>query len=216
MSQDFLQAMYTYFTSLAHVMPIDLYVFGGSFVEELIAPIPQSLIVVVAGTLAKTQGYPVIFLLWLAFLSGVGKMLAGWLFYILGDKAEHIVIGKFGRVLGVTEKEIAKWSAYVNNGRKDILFLFLARIIPVIPTAPVSVVCGVMKVNFKMFLIISILGLTIRNWLFLYLGYLGLSGYEAFAGNLGGIDSFMKIVVFVALLLIFGWIGYRVMLRKKK
>lgn len=216
MPQDIFQALVSFFTSLAHVMPLEVYVFVGSFVEELLAPIPQSLIVVVAGTLAKTQGYPLIFLLWLAFLSAVGKMIAGWGFYILGDKAEHVVVGKFGRALGVTEKEIMKWSKYVNHGWRDILFLFLARIIPVIPTAPVSVVCGIMKSNFTHFLLVSVIGLTIRNWFFLYLGYLGVNSYKSVISNLGGVDYILKIVGFVVFLLFLVWMGYLGLLRRKR
>jgi membrane protein DedA with SNARE-associated domain len=214
MSHEYLQPMISFFESLAHTMPLELYVLLGSFVEEIIAPIPQSLIVVLGGSMAKAQSYPLISILGLAFLSALGKTLAGWILYILGDKAEHIVVGKCGRLLGISEKDIAKWSVYLNKGKRDVIALLLARIIPIVPTAPVSVVCGVMKIDIKNFLLLSLIGLTLRNAPFFYLGYVGVSSYEALTSHEGTAESVIKIIVFLLFLGFFCWIGYKMTKRR--
>lgn len=216
MFQEFFRPVISFFESLAHVMPLEAYVLIGSFCEEIIAPIPQSLIVVVAGTMAKTQEYSLVSLIGLVVLSSLGKTLAGWILYIIGDKGEHLIVGKFGKVLGITEQEMEKWSKYLNKGWKDSLFLFIARTVPIIPTAPVSVVCGIFKINVQMFLFITFIGLTIRNALFIYLGYIGVSSYESMSGNLGSAESITKIIVFVLFLGFFCWMGYKMTKRRLK
>jgi uncharacterized membrane protein YdjX (TVP38/TMEM64 family) len=81
-------------------------------------------------------------------------------------------------MFGITQKGIDKLSAKMKGGWRDILFIFITRIIPFIPTTPISFVCGILKINLKSFLLVSFVGTTIRNMFFLYVGYIGASNYN--------------------------------------
>lgn len=203
-----------FFKTLALQMPLELFVFGGSFVEEVIAPIPASLIVAVAGGLLHMQREGILYLIMLALFASVGKTLGGWVLYFIGDRGEHLLVGKFGKMLGVTETRIQKINEQLNKGWKDIVFIFLARIIPIFPSATVAVICGVVKINMKIFLVASFVGLFFRSLLLLYLGFAGLATYNLGIKELESSETLVKIVIMIIFLGIAGYFIYRKFLVK--
>src|SRR3990167_9664077 len=92
--------------SYADKLPLEVFLFAGSIIEEVIAPIPSPFIPVGAGTVAAVQEKPLLFLFWLAGFGAVGKVIGAWVLYFAAYKAEDIVLGKFGKFLGVSHKEI--------------------------------------------------------------------------------------------------------------
>ena len=133
----------------AQKVPLDLFVFGGAMVEEILAPIPSPLVMTLGGSIALAQKFPWMMLLWLALVGAVGKTLGSWLVYFVSDKAEDLVVGKLGKFLGVTHKEIENIGKYFYGDWRDDLIILLARALPIMPTAPVSIACGVIKVNLR-------------------------------------------------------------------
>jgi membrane protein DedA with SNARE-associated domain len=190
----FLVAAESWLLGLAETVPLEGYVFIGAAVEEIIAPIPSPIIMTFAGSIAQAQSYTPINLLILALVGAVGKTLASIIVYVISDKAEDIVVGRFGKFLGVTTKEIEQIGNAFNGGKRDTILLTLARAIPIMPTAPVSIVCGIIKLNIKAYILGTFLGTIVRNIFYLILGYLGVSSASAV---LGGLDSMEKVVQLV-------------------
>ena len=62
--------------TLAYTSPLDVLAFIGSFMEEIIAPIPSPLVMTTAGTLAHTQNHTKRYLFWLAMDASMGKTIA--------------------------------------------------------------------------------------------------------------------------------------------
>src|SRR3990167_5973603 len=92
--------------TLATTIPLDVFAFIGSFLEEIIAPIPSPLVMTTAGTLAHTQNHTLLYLFWLALAASLGKTIASWLYYVLADKSEDLVLTRFGKYVGVSHNEI--------------------------------------------------------------------------------------------------------------
>src|SRR3990172_11487554 len=92
--------------TLANTIPLDGFAFIGSFMEEIIAPIPSPLVMTTAGTLAHTQNHTLFYLFWLAAVASLGKTIASWLYYVLADKTENLVLTRFGKYVGISHKEI--------------------------------------------------------------------------------------------------------------
>lgn len=197
------------FESYALKVPLSLFASLGAFIEEVIAPIPSPLVMTLTGSILGVQQGSVASFLGLAFIAAIGKTLGSVLVYVISDKAEDVVIGKFGKILGVTHKEIESIGKYFKGGIKDDIILFIARALPIMPTAPVSIVCGVIKLNMRTYITSTFLGTFVRNMIYLYIGYTGLSTYHEIAGGLNGIESVIQILLGVVLLAFVIWAYHR-------
>ena len=160
--------------SYASILPLDIFAFLGSFVEEIIPPIPAPLIMTTAGSLSLAQHHAWLFLLWLAIVGSIGKTIASWIFYVLGDKFEDIVVGKFGKFVGISHQDVESLGKRFNGGWRDSAVLFVLRSIPVFPSVSVSIVCGIIRLNMRRFITVTFFGTIVKNLFYLYAGYGGL------------------------------------------
>lgn len=110
-----------------------------------------------------------------------------------------MVIEKFGKFIGISKEDVEKISNKLNSGSRDDLVLFFLRAIPIIPTAPVSVVCGLIKTNLRTYIFSTFLGTLVRNIIYLYLGFSSLNAIENINSE---IDSFEKIGYGIVLLIV--------------
>lgn len=160
--------------SYADMFPLDVFAFLGSFVEEIIPPIPAPLVMTTVGSLSLTQHHGWMFLVWLAIAGSVGKTLASWIFYVVGDKLEHAAIGKFGKFVGIDHRDVESIGKRFNGGWGDDIVLFILRSIPVFPSVSVSIVCGIIRMNPRTFIGATFLGTIVKNGIYLYAGYGGM------------------------------------------
>jgi membrane protein DedA with SNARE-associated domain len=164
----------------ANAFPLDIFAFFGSFVEEIIPPIPAPLIMTTAGSLALTQHHMWLFLLWLAVAGSIGKTIASWIFYVVGDKFENIAVRKFGKFIGINHKDVESLGSRFNGGWGDGAVLFVLRSIPIFPSVSVSIVCGIIRLNMRTFLGTTFLGTIVKNLIYLYVGYGGIQAVGFF------------------------------------
>ncbi len=199
-----------FLVDIANKTPIEAFVLIGSFVEEVIAPIPSPLVMTLAGSIAEAQGKTLPSLFLLALLGAFAKTVGSWIIYVVSDKAEDLVIGRFGKFLGVSHKEVERIGKLLNSGGiKDDIVLFLLRAIPIIPTAPVSIVSGLVKLNLRTYLNSTFWGTMVRNILYLYLGFSGLTTLEALNEGFETWETLGYIVLFVLLVVGVGWMYFR-------
>ncbi len=165
-----LQKFESFQASMAH-FPVAIYVFVGSFVEELVSPIPSPLVLTSAGFLIDSQGKGIIYLFIVAFFGMVGKMLATMLYYYAGLKGEEFFDKKIARVLGLSNLDVDKYGNFFEDNKKGIVLFLLVRIIPIFPSAPVSLVAGMIKMDTRKFVILSAIGIYFRNLMLLAFGY---------------------------------------------
>lgn len=195
--------------TLANTIPLEIFAFVGSFMEEIFAPIPSPLIMTTAGTLAHTQNQTLFYLFWLALAASFGKTIASWFYYMLADKTEDLILTRFGKFIGVTHNEIESIGKHFKGTWKDDVILFLVRALPIMPTSLVSVVCGFIKLNMRTYLQSTFIGYFIRSSIFLYLGYTGMATYGNLSSKFVNIESLVKIVSGAGLFLFLIWIFYR-------
>lgn len=199
--------MFTYllsfFQTVAAAMSLEWFAFLGSIAEEVIAPIPSFVVMAVAGMAAATQNYslPGIFLL--AGLGAIGKTIGAWLLYILGDKAEDFVLGHWGKKLGLSHAAVEHVGDRLGKGWKDDVLLFFLRAIPAVPSAPISILCGVIKLRMRTFILVTLLGCFIRDFVFVCVGYFGT---ETLMKNLRQLEQIETILTVIAVLLLAGFI----------
>ena len=192
-----------------HYLPLELSAFLGALVEEIIAPIPSPFVMAAVGSVAFAQNKGFASLIWLAFVGAVGKTVGAWVVYYIADKLEDVVVGKFGRFFGVSHEEIKSVGKHFTGGWKDNFVLFTLRALPVIPSSLVSVVCGIIKINMRTYLVATLLGNILRNLVYIYLGYAGVSAYQSILSGLDSAESVMQLVIFIGLVGFVGWIYYK-------
>jgi membrane protein DedA with SNARE-associated domain len=181
------------------VVPLELFVFAGSIIEEIIAPIPSILITSIAGTLALTAGYGILGLVWLSLIAALGKTIGCVVIYMVADKAEGLIVGRLGKYIGVSHEEVERMGTYFKGGMRDYAILILIRALPVLPSLPISVMAGVIKFPFMPHAVATYIGSFLRSVLFIGFGYLGLSAVENIGKNLTSIESMVQIGIAVFL-----------------
>jgi len=196
---NFVNTIITLLENLARQVPLEIFALIGSFVEELLAPIPSPIIMTMAGTIAQAQGRLLVYLLVVALLSSAAKTVAGLLLYIIADKGGDFLVSHFGKFLNITQEEIEKIGAYISGGWKDDVVLFLLRSIPVMPSSPISITCGAIKINMFTFLWATFFGSIIRSSFYLYLGFTGLDAARSLLESMNSLETIFK-VAFVAIL----------------
>jgi membrane protein DedA with SNARE-associated domain len=208
---EILHGLILFLHDLSTSMPLPLFTAVAAFIEEVIAPIPSPLVMTLAGSLAASAGHPVVYLGLLALVGGIAKTIGSWVVYVLADLGEDIVLGRFGKYLGISHVEVEAFGQHL-KGRRDGLVIFLLRAIPIIPTAPVSLVAGLIKIHLRTYLIYTFLGTLVRNVLYLYFGYTSL---QAAASLSEGFESLETIGYVILAIMLAGGIFYFYLLRRR-
>lgn len=185
--------------SFSSTVPLPLFVTLAAFVEEVIAPIPSPFVMTISGSLIAAQGQGLVFLALMAVLGAFSKTAGSYIIYFIADKLEDVIIDKFGKFLGVTHNDTEGIGKMFGKGMRDDVAIFLMRAIPIMPTAPVSVVAGILKFNLKTYLLASFAGLIVRNVFYLYLGYVGIGALESINENLQSLETIGYVVLFLFL-----------------
>lgn len=158
---------------LLHILPLEIFVFIGSFLEEIIAPIPSPFIMGSAAVAAVEKNYAWWSFFILAVIGSVGKTLASYVIYIIADKGEDVVLGRFGKYFKISHEQLEKIGSLFSKGWWDDVVLFFLRVLPLVPSFFLSIACGVLKINMKSFIITTFLGTIFRNILLLLIGMYG-------------------------------------------
>lgn len=190
-----LEQFSAFLVSLSTILPLELFIFVGSFVEEIVAPIPSILITTLAGSLALAAGYGWVALLGLAVLASIGKSIGCALLYVLGDKAEDFLMVRLGPKIGITHAEVERIGKYFTGGLRDYLILIVIRALPLSPSLPISVGAGIIKLPFALYNIATLIGNFFRSILFIAVGYTGFSAYQNLLHQANSIESLIQIAL---------------------
>jgi membrane protein DedA with SNARE-associated domain len=197
-----------WFQELSRMLPLETFVVIGGFFEELIGPIPSPLVMTLAGSIAAERASAFWYLLILAALGSAGKTAAAWLLYLLGDKAEHWIIGKWGPALGLSHEKVYSWKKSFDGSWYDTALIVFLRAVPILPASPISVLCGVLKIDLRTYLVSTLIGYTLRSLFFLWIGYVGTDAYKAFAENVTASEAILTAASALGVLVLAIWLYY--------
>ncbi|MEP7162510.1 MAG: VTT domain-containing protein [Candidatus Moraniibacteriota bacterium] len=177
-------------------VPLEVFVFVGSFIEEVVGPIPSTVVMTTAGVLAHVEDRTLLFVIWLALLGDLGKTIGAYIYYVIGDKLEDVIVGRFGRFFKLSHEEIEGMGKKLGqNHWKDGGTLFLSRLVPFFPTAPISIACGVIKMDKRIYLLATYLGNLGKDFLYLYSGYAGVKIFRHFVHDIERIRFGLGILI---------------------
>lgn len=193
----------------AQRLPLELFVLVGCFVEEIISPIPSFAVLIPAGAAAHVQGFGWWYLVPLAFVGAGGRILASTILYFVADKGEDWLFGKGRRIFGVTHKQLERLGHRLSGSNRDLLVLFLLNAVPVLPTSLLSLACGFVKVDFRLFVVATYFGSAVSAVCYMSIGYAGVQA----AGSLRHLELAGQII---AAVIVAGLIGWYIYYRKKR
>lgn len=184
---------------LSEVVSLPWFVLIGSFAEEMISPIPSLLVMGTAGTIAFARGLSVWYLLLLSFIGNTGKTVGAYIYYVIGDKLEDIIVPRYGKYFGVTHRQIEEIGRKFTGTWKDAMLLFLLRITPFFPTTTVSVVCGILKMRLSEYLVLTFVANFIKDFMYLLVGYAGLAAIGRLWRDIDDIKFFFHVATVIGI-----------------
>jgi membrane protein DedA with SNARE-associated domain len=201
--------------SLSNYMPLTIFAPLASFIEEAIPPIPSPAIMIITGFLASVQNLSIHSIIFLCILGSIGKTVGAWLIYFIMDKVEDILSTRFGKFIGVTHQDIESFGAHLGKGPRDYIILTVLRALPVIPSTLISVGAGLLKIPLRLFLISTLVGSLIRNSVYLYLGFIGVTVANSFIKNSVNIESIIQTIIITVIVIVLGFMYYKRFRAKK-
>lgn len=204
-----IETLIDFLEQLSEHVSVELFALVGSFIEELIAPIPSPIVMTVAGSMVATQGSAFWYLFIVAIIAAIGKTIGSIILYLVADKTEDVVLSRAGRFIGITHKQVEHIGNRFKGTPRDYVTLLLIRSTPIIPSAPISLICGLIALPRKLFIVCTFFGTIIRDFVYLYIGYTGLSAAEEISDGIEGASSIVTIILGVVGIAIFGYIVYK-------
>lgn len=184
-------------------IPLELVVFFGSIIEEIFPILPSPLLLIITKIVTYNQKLSVLYILSLISIATFGKTIGSLFLYFLADKTEDLIIGRFGKWFKVSHKSVENIGKRFTGSWKDIIVLIFLRAVPIIPTAPLSLVCGIIKLNIRTFIVSAFIGSFIRIFILLYLG---VAAYRSLITN---VDNAIEISLVFIIVCFIGWFYYK-------
>lgn len=142
-----------------------LWLGGVSFISELIAPLPSSLLLggqlfFIKDLLSLEMIARLIF--FVALPMAVGTTLGSFLTYGLAFGGGKLAIEKFKKYLRFSWQDVERLESKFANKWYDELLFLVARCVPLLPTIPINVVAGVLRMKPLKYTLLTLLGTTVR------------------------------------------------------
>jgi len=183
-------------------------VFLGCILEQIIVPIPASLIVVSSTfILLKGTSFSIAALgtliVKIVIPASLGITLGSFVYYTLAYKLGKPFIERTSKYLGVSVKDVEGVEKKFKESRYDDIFMFLARCFPVIPSIAINLFCGLIRYDLKKYIIttfmgsaVQILGWGLLAWFFGNI-YQVLEDKISYIGNIITVIIVLVIIYFI-------------------
>lgn len=199
MLEEILQSIQTFFVDYGA-----LGVFLASIIEEIIAPIPSTL-VIMGSSFLILKGYPLALESILTLLTHVvlpasaGVTLGSLFVYAIGYFLGSPFIKRWGKYMGVSWEDIEKAEGRFSSGHSDNLILFILRAVPVVPSVAISIFCGFIRYRLRDYLIFTLLGSLVRGFILGILGWQFGMLYLEISQQISFLEELVLVLLVVAL-----------------
>lgn len=185
-----------------------LTVFLGCILEQIIVPIPASLIVltstflILKGTSFSLAALGTL-MVKIVIPASLGITVGSFVYYILAYKLGMPFIERTSKYLGVSVEDVENFGNKVDKSSYDEIFIFLARCFPIIPSIAINLFCGLIRYDLKKYIITTFLGSTVQilGWGLLawFSGniYLLLEDKISYIGNIVTVIIILAVIYFI-------------------
>ncbi len=206
-----MHALEQFIRSLAHSLPLELFVALGSFLEEVIAPIPSPSIMLIAGSFGAVQGYSFSKIALLVVFASIGKTLGGLVMYTIAWKLKDVALRVFGKFIDLKQNDIDRFGSRFTGRARDYAVYIFFRSVPIIPSILLSFGSGVIGLPLRLFIIGTFVGTVVRDSFYITVGYKGTGILTRYLHNTSHAES---ILLYLTILCFGVFIIYLVIRRK--
>jgi len=183
-------------------------VFIASIIEEVIAPIPSTLVImgtsfiVLKGAVISIDAFLKLFLN-IVLPASLGVTIGSLFVYGIAYFAGKPFLERWGKYLGVSWEDIEKTEKKFQKSRSDELVLFLVRAVPIIPSVAISALCGFIRFDLKKYLVITFFGTLVRAFILGFIGWQFGSMYQTLADEISYLEEVSVILILISAVLYF-------------
>jgi len=110
-------------------------------------------------------------LLIIAVPLAMGMTIGAIITYILCFYIGKPFIDRWGKYISLKWEDIEKMDKRFENNKKDYIILYFLRTAPIIPSIIISAFCGIIRYDFRKYLIVTFLGGLTRAIIFGFIGW---------------------------------------------
>jgi len=184
-----------------------LAVFTGSILEQIVTPIPSSLVVlgssfiIMKGTVLSAGSLEMMFFN-ITLPAALGVTLGSLLYYGICYKIGTPFVERAGKYMGVSVEDLENVEKRVKESKYENLFLFAARCIPVIPSIAVSLFCGMIRYNPRKYVLITFSGALVQASILGIIGWQFGNFYLTISESLSFIDNLILVIIILAVIVL--------------
>ena len=199
-------------TTFTHLGPLG--VFLGSFLGEIIAPIPAvSMISGASFSIVRHAHFSLKLLgdilILIALPDAFGATLGSFVTYGIGYWGGKPVISRWGKYFGISWKSVEKVHDRLATTTKDEWFLFLIRAIPLLPNLAVNIVCGIVQVPKARYALVTFWGIIVRAFIYGFIGWSLGGAYRQYAHLANRLERQVFILIAIAVVSFVIWRIYK-------
>lgn len=200
------------------ILPLGaLGVFLAEVIEEIVVPIPSSIILLTSGFiflkgLTGIELYRELFLT-VALPGALGLTLGSVVVYYCAYYGGKAFLDKYGNFIGITWEDVLAFDEKMNTSKYDEFLFIFARIVPIVPSALVAVFGGATRMPIKKYVTLSLIGAFIKATVMAFIGYKVGDLYYKYAEDISKIED-VGLIIIVVLSICF--IGYRRYKKRQK
>lgn len=191
-------------------------VFFGVMIETFIAPIPSPLVPMAAGFILTIGLPPLEAILVITFsvmlVGAIAATIGSFFGYGIAYFGGYPIIERYGKYLGTSIEEIEYMRKNMEASSRDEIFLFTARVIPIIPLSVVSLLYGALRADTKRFALFTFLGVLPRYLILGLLGWVIGVGWQNLAEM---IDLFETLILVLLIIFLVVFVVYRIIIRRR-
>ncbi len=185
-------------------------VFLAEVIEEIIVPIPSAAILLGSGFIFLKGAISLSFVNTLMFTivlpATAGLTLGSLVIYGFAYKGGKPFLDRYEKWLGVGWSDVEYVTKKFEGGTYDEVSMILARVFPIIPSVLIAVFCGVTRMPYRKYIILTAIGAFFKALFLALIGWQVGELYLKYANIIGHIEN----TVFVgAIMCITGFIIYR-------
>lgn len=188
-----------------------------SIIEEVAAPIPSALIMTMSGFLLVSGSVSVSSIGALVFKvalpAALGVTIGSYFIYFVAMYGGKPVIENWGKYFGLYWSDIEKLQQKMSGSRKDEVIIGLARVLPVFPSVVISAFCGLIRMNYFKYFVISFVGVFFRGLILGTIGWQVGNVYTKYAEYIKHIED---AVLYSLIVVVLVFIIYKTIKKYKK
>lgn len=181
-----------------------------SIIEEIIAPIPSTL-VIMGSSFLILKGYPIAvdsimrLLIYVVLPASAGVTLGSLFVYAIGYFLGSPFIKRWGKYMGVSWDDIEKAEGRFSQGKSDNLILFILRAVPVVPSVAISIFCGFIRYRLRDYITFTFMGSLVRGFVLGILGWQFGMLYLEISQQISFLEELVLLVLVIALAVYLYW-----------